>query len=64
MYSSHDSGDQNLPEASNIIKNQPIDLLLSADQFLYIQHNLPKGFVLIEKKPGKRDKKEPRINDN
>lgn len=43
-------------DQSQINKLQPVELALTPDQFTIIQHFLPKGLALLEKKSGKRDK--------
>lgn len=37
-------------EASHFEKIQPVDFNLTYEQFLYIQHHLPKKYALIEHK--------------
>lgn len=44
------SGDIQQMEASHFEKMQPVDFNLTYEQFLIIQHSLPKKFALIEHK--------------
>lgn len=43
-------------DQSQVNKSLPVELALTHDQFTIIQHFLPKGLSLLEKKSGKRDK--------
>lgn len=43
-------------ENSQVNKFQAVELTLTHDQFAIIQHFMPKGYSLLEKKTGKRDK--------
>ena len=43
-------------EGSNFQKIQHIQFALTSDQYAIIQHNLPKGYSLLERKTTKRDK--------
>lgn len=43
-------------ETSGMSKFQAVELTLTQDQYTIIQHFLPKKYVLVERKSGKRDK--------
>ncbi len=45
-----DSVDGQQMEASHFEKMQPVDFSLTYEQFLIIQHHLPKKYALIEHK--------------
>lgn len=45
-----ESGDLQQMEASHFEKMQPVDFNLTFEQFLIIQHALPKKYALIEHK--------------
>ena len=43
-------------DTSQLNKFQAVELTLTHDQYAIIQHYLPKGYSLLEKKLGKREK--------
>lgn len=50
LFSSSNDRKDNQP----LNKNSPIEFTLSYDQYVILQHYLPKKFSLLEYKPGKR----------
>ncbi len=50
MNSMNMSGEPQQLEASHFEKIEPVDLSLTYEQYLIIQHHLPKRYALIEHK--------------
>ncbi len=51
LFSSSNDRKENLP----LNKNSPVEFTLSYDQYVILQHSLPKKYALLEYKPGKRN---------
>lgn len=51
LFSSSNDRKDNL----TLNKNGPVEFTLSYDQYVLLQHYLPKKYALLEYKPGKRN---------
>lgn len=51
LFSSSNDRKENLP----LNKNSPVEFTLTYDQYVILQHHLPKKYSLLEHKPSKRN---------